>query len=216
MQSSCPTRVCARACRILAACALLVVAAPRAAAAEWHITPFIGFTLAGKTTALDPQLAVGKRHVDFGGTVTLLGAGIVGAETVVVFTRRFFQTDRTSLQTAVGVVPITNSRATAVMGNAVVTTPRRLTEYTLRPFVSGGLGLMRVSRTDEVLPIAVNQAGFNIGGGAVGFLSQRTGVRFDVRYYSTMHRAPPGPVVIDDVHPALHYVTLTVGLVIRR
>ena len=185
--------------------------------------PFIGFTLAGKTTAFDPQFATGKRHVNFGGTLTVLGSGILGAETTVVFTRRFFQTDRTSLETDVPVVPITNSRATAVMANAVLTTPRRWTEYTLRPFVSGGFGLMRASRTEEsrteegtIFPFAVNQAGFNIGAGAVGFLSQRTGVRFDVRYYSTMHRAPPGPVVVDDVHPALRYVTLTVGLVIRR
>lgn len=186
--------------------------------AEWHIIPFIGFTLAGKTTAIDPQLATGKRHVDFGGTVTLLGSGILGAETTVVFTRRFFQTDRTSLDTDVPPPSITNGRATAVMGNVVLTAPRRLTEYSLRPFVSGGFGLMRASRTDEakLFLLHANQAGFNIGAGAVGFLSQRTGVRFDVRYYSTLHRAPPGPVVIDDVSPALHYVTLTVGLVIRR
>jgi hypothetical protein len=200
------------------ACALLIGGAPRIAGAEWHITPFIGFTLAGKTTAFDPLLATDKRHLDFGGNVALLGSGILGAESVVVFTRRFFQTDRTSLGTDVPSVPITSSRVTALMANAVLTTPRRWTEYSLRPFVSGGVGLMRAARTDErnLFPLAVNQAGFNIGAGAVGFLSQKTGVRFDVRYYSTMHRANPDAVLIDDVHPALHYVTATVGLVIRR
>jgi hypothetical protein len=212
-----PHHVRARACRILAACALLVAGAPQIAAAEWHITPFIGFTLAGKTTIVDPQFATDKRHVDFGGAVALLGPGILGAEAIVVFTPGFFQTERTSLETDVGRVVITSSRSTAVMGNAVLTTPRRWTEYSLRPFVSGGFGLLRVSKTEEsdVLGVHLNLAGFNIGGGAIGFLSQRTGVRFDVRYFKTVHDTDHGPgVSIGDVH--LGYMTATVGVVIRR
>jgi hypothetical protein len=199
------------------ACAVFVVGAPRIAGAEWHITPFIGFTLAGKTTIVDPQFATDKRHVDFGGVVTLLGPGILGAEALVVFTPRFFQAERTSLDTDVGPVGITSSRSTAVMANAVLTTPRRWTEYSLRPFVSGGFGLLRASKTEEkdVLGVHLNLAGFNIGGGAVGFLSQRTGVRFDVRYFRTVHDTDHGSgVSFGDVR--LSYITATVGVVIRR
>jgi hypothetical protein len=203
--------------RILAAGGLCLLAAPRMAAAEWHVTPMIGITFAGKTTLLDPQVAAGKRHADFGGAVTLLGAGVLGAETIVVFTPGFFQTDRTSLATDVPRVEISSSRTLAVMGNVVLTTPRRWTEYNLRPFVSGGFGMLRASKTEEkdVFPLHANFAGFNIGGGAVGFFSQRTGVRFDVRYYSTVHSTYHGPgVAIGDVR--LHYMTAAVGVVMRR
>jgi hypothetical protein len=203
--------------RILAACGLCLLAAPRMAAAEWHVTPMIGVTFAGKTTFLDPQIATGKRHVDFGGAVTLLGASVLGAETLVVFTPGFFQTDQSRLVTDTPPPPLKSSRTTAIMGNAVLTTPRRWTEYSLRPFVSGGFGMLRASKTEvkDVFPLHANFAGFNIGGGAVGFFSQRTGVRFDVRYYSTVHGTDHGPgVAIGDVR--LHYLTAAVGVVMRR
>jgi hypothetical protein len=207
-----------RAVEILAAF-LCVLALPRTVAAEWHITPLIGFTFAGKTTLLDPQVATDKRHVDFGGAITLLGGGVIGAETIVVLTPGFFQTDRTPLETDVPRVPITSSRTLAMMGNLVLTTPRRWTEYTLRPFVSGGFGLLRAAKTeqDEVFPLLANFAGFNIGGGAVGFFSQHTGVRFDLRYYGTVHDTDHVPLVaIGDGKVRLRYYTASVGLVIRR
>jgi hypothetical protein len=205
-----------RAVEILAAF-LCVLALPRTVAAEWHITPLIGFTFAGKTTLLDPQVATDKRHLDFGGAITLLGGGVIGAETIIVFTPDFFQTDRTPLETDVGRVEFSSSRTIAVMGNVVLTLPRRLTEYSLRPFVSGGFGILRASKTEavtDVFPLHLNLAGFNIGGGAVGFFSQHTGVRFDLRYYSTVHGTDHGPVAIGDVH--LRYMTASVGVVIRR
>ena len=59
-------------------------------------------------------------------------------------------------------------------------------------------------------------AGFNIGGGAVGFLSQNTGVRFDLRYYSTLHDTEPIPVTLGDAPVHLRYMTFSVGVVIRR
>jgi hypothetical protein len=204
-----------RAVEILAAF-LCVLALPRTVAAEWHITPLIGFTFAGKTTIFDPQVATGKRHVNFGGAVTKLGAGVLGAEAIVVLTPGFFQTEHTPLETDVPRVDISSSRTLAVMGNIVLTTPRRWTEYFLRPVVSGGFGVLRASKTElnDLLSVHTNFAGFNIGGGAVGFFSQRTGVRFDLRYYSTVHGTDHGPVAIGDVH--LRYMTASVGVVIRR
>ena len=189
----------------------------RSASAEWHLTPMIGLTFAGKTTLFDPQVATGKRHANFGGAATLLGAGVLGAEAIVVVTPGFFETDRTPLDTDVARVEFSSTRTMAVMGNLVVTTPRRLTEYSLRPFVSGGFGLLRTSKTEErdILSLHANFAGFNVGGGAIGFLSQRTGVRFDLRYYGTVHDTDHGPgVSVGAVH--LRYFTASVGLVIRR
>lgn len=197
---------------------MCLLALPAAAAAEWHVTPMIGVTFAGKTTLFDPQLAAGKQHGGAGGAVTLLGAGVLGAETVLVFTPGFFETDRTPLGTDTGRVEIESSRIVGVMGNAVLTTPRRLTEYTLRPFLSGGIGLLQATQTQvitDALPlINPGLAGFNIGGGAVGFLTKRTGVRFDLRYYRSFHGSDPLDASTGSVR--LHFMTASVGVVIRR
>ena len=195
---------------------MCLLAAPRGAAAEWHITPMLGATFAGKTTILDPQLAVGKRHKDIGGAVTLLGAGVFGAETVIVFTPGVFQTHLTPLTPNTGTVDITSSRTFAVMGNAVLTTPRRWTEYGLRPFVSGGIGWLRATQTRVVDPLPLSHpdmTGFDIGGGAIGFLTKGTGVRFDLRYYRTIHGREPTEALAG---PRLRFMTASIGLVIRR
>ena len=73
--------------------------------------------------------------------------------------------------------------------------------------VEGGAGSI-CSRSTE------NLFGYNIGGGAIGFFSRSTGVRFDLRYYSTVHGSDHGPIAIGDVH--LRYMTASVGVVIRR
>ncbi len=200
-----------------------MLAAPRGAAAEWHITPMLGVTFAGKTTIFDPQLAADKPHKGIGGAVTLLGAGVLGAETVIVFTPGFFNTQLTPLTPNTSPVPVTSSRTLTVMGNVVLTTPRRWTEYGLRPFVSGGFGWLRATQNHSTQTNAVdlaplvhpNMAGFDLGGGAVGFLTKRTGVRFDLRYYRSIHGSDPS-----DGSPLagarLRFMTASVGVVIRR
>jgi hypothetical protein len=99
------------------------------------------------------------------------------------------------------------------MGNAVLTAPRRYTEYGLRPLVSGGLGLLRAWEADPVINANASLLGFNIGGGAIGFFTARTGVRFDLRYYANVHRALPEGTALAPKH--LRYMVLSVGLVFR-
>jgi hypothetical protein len=202
--------------RTLVVAALCLFAAPRAASAEWHITPMIGVTFAGRTTLIDLQGGAEKKHLNVGGAVTLLGAGIIGAEGIGVFTPGFFEAERSRLGTDTPPPAIESSMVIAVMGNAVLTVPRRWTEYFLRPYVSGGFGVLRATQTQavEALPVHATMAAYNIGGGAVGFLSQRTGIRFDLRYYSTLRDTDQGTAAIGLAH--LHYMSASVGVVIRR
>ncbi len=196
-----------RLSRALAAGVLLALAFPQSAAAEWHFTPMLGTTFFIKTSVVDLDAATDQIHRNFGGSVALLGSGIFGAEGLIVWTPGLFTGDK-------GLVK--NSRVISVMGNVLVTTPRRWTEYSLRPFVSGGFGLVHVSKTDvaKVFPFNSNLPAFNIGGGAIGFLSKRTGIRFDLRYYSNLARSDEGPVAVGRVH--IRYMTASVGLVLRR
>jgi len=178
----------------------------------------IGVTFAGRTTLIDPQMAASKLHVNLGGALSLLGAGVFGVETIVTITPGYFQTDRTPLDSAVARVEIDRSRTVSWMANAVLTTPRRWTEYGLRPFVSAGFGVLHASQTpqaeDRGFPVRASMAGFNLGGGAIGFLTKRTGVRFDLRYSSTLRGTEQGLMAIGPAR--LHYFTGSVGLVIRR
>ena len=130
--------------RALVCCCALLAVTPRPAAAEWHFIPSVGLTFAGKTSLIDLEQATDNVHRNIGGTVTLLGHGIFGVESVFVYTPGFFQ-----MSDDIDTSLVTSSRTIAFMGNAVLTTPRRWTEYGLRPFVSGGLGVLRTSVTDR-------------------------------------------------------------------
>lgn len=194
--------------RRLAICAVLVLLLPRLSSAEWHFTPTVGLTFSGKTSPpSDIDLGAGKVHRLFGGSVSLLGPGIFGAEGIVVWTPGF-------LTGNLGLVD--KSRSIAVMGNAMLTTPRRWTEYSLRPFVSGGFGVLTAYKKEfrEVFPLDRNVPGFNIGGGAIGFLSKGTGLRFDFRYYSSFTRYDEAATFDGPLH--MRYMTASVGLVLRR
>ena len=202
--------------RALAAASLLVSAPALAGASEWQITPMLGVTFRRNTSIVDIQNATGATHKEFGGAVAVLSKGIFGAEGIVSITPGFFHVDRPKrdgepLPTA-GLVK--GSYAFATMGNVVVAAPRRYTEYFLRPFVAAGLGVLRASVTDAVgLGQTHTRLGFDVGGGAIGFLTQHTGVRFELRYYSNVHRSAPRGAAVGPVH--LRYMVASIGLVFR-
>jgi hypothetical protein len=213
--------------RTLVVCCLCLLLAPRAASAEWHFTPLLGFTFGGNTTFVDLQHGTGKRHVNFGGAVSRFGGGVIGVEGIVIHTRHFFEsTAPLDPSSTIPLPAIAKSYTLSAMGNLVLTVPKHWTEYFLRPYVSGGFGVLRavsidkpdpLQSTPSFFPLHSTMPGFNIGGGAIGFLSQGTGLRFDFRYHAGL-RHDPGKdadnVVGSDLH--LRYMTLQVGVVIRR
>lgn len=202
--------------RIVSACIFLLVILPAPAAAEWHFTPMVGWTFKGATDIIDSeQNAVGRTHKHLGGTISLLGGGIVGAEAVFIWTPSLFQGD-------VGLETVDQDNSMSLMGNVIVTTPRRWTEYFLRPYFSGGIGLMHASVTQirqptgpVFDPVNLDALGYNLGGGAIGFFTERTGVRLDFRYHSTF-RGAEDDISTDPDTSYLRYMTFSVGVVIRR
>jgi hypothetical protein len=203
--------------RAVAICLLLLATCASDAAAEWHFTPMGGLTMLGSTSVFDPEEGTGNTHLNAGGAVSWLSRGIFGAEAMTTWTPNFFEGEPRSdfLDPGANRVQIKSSRALSFMGNVVVTLPQRWTEYGLRPFISGGLGWMHASSIDdsELLPVKVNVRGVNVGGGATGFLTNKTGLRFDVRYHSTLNRLE-GATTLGAAH--LRYMTASIGIVIRR
>ena len=203
--------------RLVAACVVLLAFQPAPAAAEWLFSPMVGLTFKGATNIVDIELAAEKTHKNLGGAVSLLGNGIVGVEGILTWSPSFFKNDEAPLES------VDQGRAISLMGNVILTTPRQLTEYSLRPYFSGGAGLM--SATVTLIPASpggppldlqkLNAAGFNLGVGAIGFFTERTGVRFDFRYHSTFRRSADIPSVDPD-STYLRYWTTSIGIVWRR
>jgi len=180
---------------------------PAPARADWQFAPFFGYSFNGETTLVTPE-ARGDLKIRWtvGGTVTLIGRGPLGVEGTVLVVPHFFE--------AGNVGAVSSSRTYALMGNVVLATPLGWNEYGLRPFVSGGLGLMHATQrtTPAVFSLSEDLLGYNVGGGAIGFINDHTGLRFDLRYYSSLSRTDEA-VALGPVR--LRYWTGTVGVVLK-
>jgi hypothetical protein len=160
---------------------LLVIASLAAAvpaSAEWQIKPFGGVTGGGSTTFIDLEKAAGNAKLVLGVNGSWL-TDIVGIEADLGRTPGFFEK---------GQKLVVASSVTTLTGNLVVTLPRKWTEYTLRPYVVGGAGLLHVHIDDALgaLRVASDLPGMDVGGGATGFLSKHVGLNWDVRYFKSI------------------------------
>jgi hypothetical protein len=201
-----------KALRLCVCSVITLVGFARPAAADWHFTPFIGLTLGGSTTfvrdTLDLESTFARNRWVYGGSVSYIGRGLVGAEALVAYVPGIFKE-----QDPFGL--LTDSRSIAAMGNVVLTPPRAWNEHGLRAFVSGGFGLLHVQQEFQLnaLPVSKNVLGYNIGGGAVGFVTDRTGLRFDVRHFSYVKSEETEGVSLD--REKLSFWTAVVGVVFR-
>ena len=64
----------------------------------------------------------------------------------------------------------------------------------VRPYVSGGAGLIRsrVADVDEFFDVDDNSFGVNVGAGVMGFVRENFGIRGDVRYFRGVQDAELG------------------------
>ncbi len=187
--------------------ALVLVARPSDAAADWLLTPFIGSSFAAETTFLIFEEGAGQT-LTFGGSVALLSDGVLGLEADFGHTPGFFQGDDPR-----GLV--LTSRVTTLTGSVILAVPLSITRESLRPYLVGGLGLLqaRSKHAAGLFPIDENLLGVNIGAGAIGMVGPRTGLRFDVRYLKAASGAD-GPFARPGLS-SLSFWRGTAGVVLR-
>jgi hypothetical protein len=164
---------------------ILFAAAP-ATAAERQIQPFIAISYAGVTTFEIVEQGPRRAHVVFGARALVLGE-VVGIEADVGHSPGFFQAGDPDLL-------VVHSRVTTISGNIIVAVPRRLTEYTLRPFFVGGGGVM-VARADDVfgvLPVSDTLPAIDLGFGVSGFVTDKVGLSWDLRHFRSFGRKEDG------------------------
>jgi hypothetical protein len=184
--------------------------------ADILIAPFAGGAFAGQTAlplfnAPDPSVALSKSLV-IGVAALWIGPGIVGVEGEVASAPGFFEL-------ADGGQAFVSSNFTTVSGSLIVTAPLGLTRESLRPYVAGGLGLMHIGLEDRlnvspISPVDRNLLGLNLGGGAIGMLNNRAGIRFDLRHVRSI-RDDEVPSTTAQSRVRLSYWRATVGVTIR-
>jgi hypothetical protein len=163
---------------------LLLMLSPRTADADWIFAPFIGSTFAGSTALPDLDQGASSNQFIFGGSAGVWTRGIFGVEGEFSYAPRYFETgDRQGV--------ITGSNVFTLGGNVVIATPVSITRESLRPYIVGGVGWMRVSieELQSVLPGLLgtrNSVALNFGGGVVGFVTPRTGLRFEIRHFRSL------------------------------
>jgi hypothetical protein len=155
---------------------------PAYAGADWIVTPFAGLKIGGDTNLVDLDQGAGATKLTLGGSVGLLDDGVLGIEADFGYSPRFFETTRGRL--------VFSSSVITLMGNVIVTTPRELTRESLRPYLIGGLGLMHATIDDVagVFQVHSNLLGLSVGGGAIGGVTARTSLRFDLRHFKNISK----------------------------
>ena len=157
-------------CAMLAALALVL--APAAASADWLFTPNIGTGFGGS--------ASGREHLTYGASIGWMGAGVFGWEADFAYTPEFFEADDDDIDL------FDSSNVTTFMVNAIIGVPvGGQSGGGFRPYFSGGLGLMQTNQTraSDLFEVNNSEFGFNLGAGAMGFVSDHVGFRGDVRYF---------------------------------
>jgi hypothetical protein len=190
---------------------LLLMLSPRVADADWIFAPFIGSTFAGSTALPDPDQGASSSQLIFGGSAGLWTSGIFGVEGDFSYAPGYFEKGD-----PLGV--ITNSNVFTLGGNVVIATPVSITRESLRPYIVGGIGWMHVSVEElltSLLPLrARNSVAFNFGGGVVGFVTPRTGLRFEVRHFRSLEHEED--FLTHESQSLLSFWRVTGGVVIKR
>jgi hypothetical protein len=177
--------------------------------AEGQIKPFLGLTFGGNTNLYgDFDFAVGKRKTTVGISTVLIG-DVFGVEVDLGRTPGFFQAGRGGL--------VLKSSLTTLTSNLTLGLPRRMTEYTLRPYFVGGAGLMRTTTNTvaQVLELSKNRPTVDFGGGVTGFVTRRVGVSWDVRHFRTFHGKSEAATTIDGASEQLSFWRANMALAFR-
>lgn len=189
-----------------AAVLLLLCAVPAPASADWLITPFLGLKFAGDSSFVELDGSAGATKLAVGASVALLSDGLFGIEADVAYVSRFFEQGQDF---------IASSGVTTVTGNLMVAAPKRLTQYSLRPYLVGGVGLMRVDIDDVIALFDVdsNLLCLGVGGGAIGPLTERVSVRFEARHFRNLRSEEDEVVGFGNTR--LKFWRATVGVFLR-
>jgi hypothetical protein len=194
---------------------MLFVAAPAKASADWLFTPFFGMNWGGNAEFTDfggDFEDEFEQKMNFGASLSWMGAGAFGFEVDFGYSPNFFQNTTGDDDFEFG-----DSNVTTLMANLTVGAPfGGQTGGGIRPYASGGLGLIksRIDDPDDLFELNSTDWGFNVGGGVTGFFNDNFGLQGDVRYFRSLQDNEPDDE-FDLALGSFNFWRGTVGLVFR-
>lgn len=170
---------------------MMVVGLPARASADWLLTPFIGANFGGNANFgdfndFDDEF---EKRVDMGASFGWMGNGIVGFEVDFGWSPNFFENT-----VGPGDFEFGDNNVTTLMGNVLVGIPiGGQSGPGIRPYASGGMGLIRthVDGAGFFDDLDSNDFGINVGAGINGFFTDHVGIRGDVRYFRSLNDNEP-------------------------
>jgi hypothetical protein len=157
--------------RVIGIGALALVISALPARADSLFTPYIGPNFGGQTV---------EDRLNYGLSFGSMRGGAIGFEIDLSHSPRFH-----------GRLPFgtfARSRVTTLMGNIVLGVPIGGEWGTgVRPYATGGLGLMRM-RTAGEADFTRHDAAANVGAGLMAFMGDNVGLRADLRYFRNFDR----------------------------
>jgi len=166
---------------------LLLLSRPVPAGAEWQIRPSVGVYFGQTSTFPAPGSSGGPSRFGLGITGALVG-NVLGIEADLGRRTAFFPGSGNGGN-------VLGSSVTTLTGNVTVALPKRLVEYTLRPYFVGGAGLMtvRIDQFNNLFDISKNLNAIDVGGGVTGFLTNRIGLNWEVRHFRSIGESQGPP-----------------------
>jgi len=161
---------------------------------HWYASAYLGSNFGGPSANVQTNLNLpnvesgSSASINFGGEVGYVWSGAYGAEFMTNYSPNF----------AIGNALLAHNPSVATyMANAIAAVPIRIGDTRFRPFVSGGIGSVRLRSTIFVLePSATTPSGAALGttdtggsrfgwdlGGGLMIFNGAWGLRGDVRYF---------------------------------
>ena len=161
-----------RAFGLSALVVLLLTASAAPARADGFITPYVGYGFGGDSTNCPSLTKCDEKRLHWGASIGSMG-GIIGFEQDFAYAPNFFGSSAGG-----------ESAMLTLMSNILVIVPAG----PIRPYGVIGLGLMRphVKLDAGSLALDKNVLGWDIGAGLNIFLTQKFGLRGDVRHLRTL------------------------------
>jgi hypothetical protein len=186
----------------------MIFAAPAPASAEGYISPWIGVNFGQNPfDSLRNGDEIKGGRTSFGVTGGYMGAGIIGGEVDFGYSPSAFG-DKSDFG---------SNNVLTTMANVIVGIPIGGTRGAgVRPYVTGGIGLIRTSYGDllDVDAVHNNDFGYNLGAGVMGYFATHIGLRGDVRYFRNLQDHSSSDNLNLDLG-GFHFWRASLGLVIK-
>ena len=190
--------------------ALALVLAPIQARADGFVVPWVGSAFGGGngvSNGVSPS-EIKNGQTTFGVNVGGMGAGIIGGELDFGYSPSFFG-DKTLFG---------NNTVIDLMANVIVGIPVGGQHGAgIRPYATGGVGLLRSQidgGTFGNISSSSNGAGWNLGGGVMGYFAQHVGLRGDLRYLKAFKSTDLGFTTTENLG-SLKFWRASIGVVFR-